>query len=52
MFDAAACLGKGEKTTDVGVSVNGTWEQKGLSSTLGVVTAISNIHCGLELMVL
>ena len=38
--DAAACLRKGEKTADIGVSVNGTWQQKGFSSTLVVVTAI------------
>ena len=30
-----------EKTTDVGVSVDGTWQRKGFSSTLGVVTSIS-----------
>ena len=39
--DAAACLRKGEKTADIGVSVDGTWQQKGFSSTLVVVTAIS-----------
>ena len=39
--DPAACLRKGEKTADIGVSVDGTWQQKGFSSTLVVVTAIS-----------
>ena len=35
--DPAACLRKGEKTADIGVSVDGTWQQKGFSSTLVVV---------------
>lgn len=41
MSDAAAELRKGNKTADVGVSVDGTWQRKGFSSTLGVITAIS-----------
>ena len=39
--DAAARLRGTEKTTDAGVSVDGTWQRKRFSSTLGVVTAIS-----------
>lgn len=30
-----------EDTSDVGVSIDGTWQRKGFSSTLGVTTAIS-----------
>ena len=52
MSDAAACLRKREKTADVGVSVDGTWQRKGFSSTLGVVTAISKVHCALDFMML
>ena len=37
----AARLRGTEKTADVGVSVDGTWQRKGFSSTLGVVTSIS-----------
>ena len=32
---------KGEKIIDVGLSVDGTWQRKVFSSTLGVVAAIS-----------
>ena len=49
---AAACLRKGEKAAGVGVSVDGTWQQKRFSSTLGVVTAISKVYCALEFMML
>ena len=41
MSNAAARLIGTKKTTDVGVSVDGTWQRKGFSSTLWVVTAIS-----------
>ena len=41
MSNAAAALRKGAKTADVSVSVDGTWQRKGFSSTLGVITAIS-----------
>lgn len=41
MTDAAAELRKGERTADVGVSVDGTWLRKEFTSTLGVITAIS-----------
>ena len=41
MLNAAVELRNGEKTADVGVSVDGTWQRKGFSSTLGVITAIS-----------
>jgi len=41
MSNAAAELRNGEETADVGVSVDGTWQSKGFSSTLGVITAIS-----------
>ena len=39
--DAGACLRKGQKSGDAGVSVNGTWQRKGFSAILGVVTTIS-----------
>ena len=39
--DAGACLRKGEKSGDAGVSVNCTWQRKGFSAILGVVTTIS-----------
>ena len=41
MSDAAARLRVTGKIADVRVSVDGTWQRKGLSSTLGVVTTIS-----------
>ena len=44
LFDkgsAAAKLRGTEENADVGVSVDGTWQRKGFSSTLGVVKAIS-----------
>ena len=41
MSDAAAKLRGTKETADIGVSVDGTWQRKGFSSTLGVVTAIS-----------
>ena len=41
MSDAAARLRVNGKIADVRVSVDGTWQRKGLSSTLGVVTVIS-----------
>jgi len=41
MSEAAESLRKGKKTADVGVSMDGTWQRKGFSSTLGVITAIS-----------
>ena len=44
LFDkgsAAAKLRGTEENADVGVSVDGTWQKKGFSSTLGVVKAIS-----------
>ena len=41
MSDAAARLRVTGKIADVRVSVDGTRQRKGLSSTLGVVTAIS-----------
>ena len=44
MPDAAAILRGTEPTTDVGVSVDGTWQRKRFSSTLGVVAAISIDH--------
>jgi len=40
MSDAAKTLRAGKETA-VGVSVDGTWQRKGFSSKLGVVTAIS-----------
>lgn len=41
MADAAATLRGDNEIADVGVSLDGTWQRKGFSSTLGVVTAIS-----------
>ena len=41
MADAAKELRSGKETADIGVSVDGTWQRKGFTSTLGVVTAIS-----------
>jgi hypothetical protein len=41
MSDAATDIRKGKETADVGVSVDGSWQRKGFSSTLGVITAIS-----------
>ena len=41
MADAAKELRGDEETADIGVSVDGTWQRKGFTSTLGVVTAIS-----------
>ena len=41
MSDAAARLRGTEKTTDVGISVDDTWQRKSFSSTYGVVIAIS-----------
>ena len=41
MSDAAKTLRGVKKTADVAVSLDGTWQRKGFSSTLGVVTAIS-----------
>ena len=41
MSDAATRLRGANPTADVGVSVDGTWQRKGFSSTLGVVTAVS-----------
>ena len=41
MSDAATRLRGTNPIADVGVSVDGTWQRKGFSSTLGVVTAIS-----------
>ena len=40
MSDVAARQRGTKKTADVGVSVDGTSQRKGFSSTLGVVTAI------------
>ena len=41
MSDAATRLRGTNPIADVGVSVDGTWQRKSFSSTLGVVTAIS-----------
>ena len=41
MSDTAARLRGIKQTEDVGVSVDGTWQRKGFSSKLGLVTAIS-----------
>ena len=41
MSDPAVCLRKGEKSVDVGLSVDGTWQRKVFSSTLDVAAAIS-----------
>ena len=41
MSDAATSLRKGKKTADVGVSMDGTWQRKGFTSTLGVISALS-----------
>ena len=41
MVDAAAELRGDADTADVGVSVDGTWQKKGFTSTNGVITAIS-----------
>ena len=41
MSNAAAILRGTEPTADVGVSVDGTWQRKGFSSTVGVVATIS-----------
>ena len=41
MSDAAATLHGTEKTTDVRVSVDSTWQIKGFPPTFGVVKAIS-----------
>lgn len=41
MSEAASRLRKNKSVADVGVSVDGTWQRKGFSSTLGVITAIS-----------
>ena len=41
MSDAAARLCATQKTADARVSIDGTWQRKLVSSTLGVVTAIS-----------
>ena len=41
MADAASRLRGTNEVADVGVSVDGTWQRKGFSSTLGVITAIS-----------
>ena len=39
--DAATRLRGTKKISDGGVSVDGTWQKKGFSSTIGIVTAIS-----------
>ena len=44
MSDAATRLRGTNPIADVGVSVDGTWQRKGFSSTLGVVAAISIDH--------
>ena len=41
MVNAAENLRGPKEETDVGVSVDGTWQLKGFSSTLGIVAAIS-----------
>ena len=41
MSDAAAIQRGTPQTTDVGGFVDGMWQRRGFSSTLGVVTAIS-----------
>ena len=41
LTDAVARLCGTERTTDAGVSVDDTWQTKGFSSILEVVTAIS-----------
>ena len=41
MTDAVARLRGTERNTDAGVSVDDTWQRKGYSSMLEVVTAIS-----------
>ena len=41
MADAAKELRGDKETADIGGSVDGTWQRKGFTSTLGVVTAIS-----------
>ena len=41
MSDAAARLCATQKTADARVSIDGTWQRKLVSSTLGIVTAIS-----------
>ena len=41
MSDAGADLRGDAETADVGVFVDGTWQRKGFTSTLGVVSAIS-----------
>lgn len=41
MSDAAKDLRGDNESADVAVSVDGTWQKKGFTSTLGVVTAIS-----------
>ena len=41
MSDTAARLRGIKQTEDVGVAVDGTWQRKGFSSKLGLVTAIS-----------
>ena len=41
MSDAAARVRRTEQTADVGVSVDRTWQIKGFSSAIGVVTAVS-----------
>ena len=41
MFDTPARLPGTEKTADIGVSVDGTWQRKGFTSILGLVADIS-----------
>ena len=45
MSAAAIEVIKEEGTTDIGVSVDGTWQKRGFSSLNGVIAAISTSNC-------